>query len=119
MRLCQLEYYSADVQASLQFIETVLGWKQVPIAIQDQVIIEVPETSLFGISIRKGPALASASPALLAYFEVEQTLSELRDLCFSLGAKILQEPTPVTGYGNIMIVEERGGLRFGLYGSKS
>lgn len=138
MKLCQLEFYSRDVEASLAFAEAMLGWRKVPVAIQDQAVIMVPEDSPYGISIRSravsrpeagSPGLASqnkseaawseqaASPSmdLTAYFESNETLSALRERCLALGGLIIKEPTPVTGYGSVMVVEDQGGLRYGLY----
>ncbi len=130
MKLCQLEFYSRDVEASLLFAEAILGWKRVPVAIQDQAVIMVPDDSPYGISIRgrgqsqgqsannKSEAAWSeqaASPSLIAYFEAGEPLTNLRERCLSLSCLIVQEPTPVTGYGVVMIVEDRGGLRYGLY----
>ena len=119
MRLCQLEFFSYDVEASLQFTGAVLGWTRVPVAIQDQSVIAVASDSPYGISIRKRSKKANpgqpGQPPLLAYFEVDQKLAVLREQCLALGALIVQEPMIVTGYGVVMIVEDRGGLRFGLY----
>ncbi|RYZ50798.1 MAG: hypothetical protein EOP07_22345 [Proteobacteria bacterium] len=117
MHLCQLEFYSYDLEASLEFSGKILGWKRVPVAIQGQAIIEVPDQSPYGISIRerRRPEAVETLPALTSYFEVKCKLDELRDECAALGATILQEPTAVTGYGRVMLVEDRGGLRYGLY----
>ncbi|MBC7658629.1 MAG: hypothetical protein H7249_02885 [Chitinophagaceae bacterium] len=126
MKLSQIEFYSYDVAASLRFAAEVLGWTQVPVALQDQAIIEVAEDSPYGISIRtqktqkndlkEGTAGdQSGNPSLTVYFEVDKKLIELREICLTLGAIIHQEPTAVAGYGQVMIVEDMGGLRYGLY----
>jgi len=114
-RLCQLEFYSHDVDASLEFARLILGWKRVPVALQDQAVIEVPEHSSYGISIRKSPSAQSGRTDLIAYFEAEESLADVRERCLALGGTILQEPTLMTGYGTVMVVEDRGGLRYGLY----
>lgn len=120
MKLCQLEFYSRDVEASLRFAGEILGWKKVPVAIQDQTVIMVAEDSPYGISIRSRKSQAARSeqadsPSLLAYFEVNEKLSLLRDRCLALGGIIIQEPVPLIGYGIVMTVEDQGGLRYGLY----
>lgn len=117
MHLCQLEFYSYDLEASLAFAGKILGWKRVPVAIQGQAIIEVPDDSSYGVSIRARlkPEALEAVPHLTSYFEVNRKLDELREECAALGATIIQEPTAVTGYGRVMQVEDRGGLRYGLY----
>lgn len=122
MKLCQLEFYSRDVEASLKFAGGMLGWRRVPVAIQDQAVIMVPDESPYGISIRsrknQGEAAWSeqeASPSLTVYFESSEKLSLLRERCLALGGLIIQEPLPVTGYGAVMVVEDQGGLRYGLY----
>ena len=121
MKLCQLEFYSRNVNASLKFAGEILGWKEVPVTIQDQVVIMVADDSPYGISIRskiKTEAAGSepaASPSILAYFESSEKLSLLRERCLIHGGVIIQEPLPVTGYGTVMVVEDQGGLRYGLY----
>ena len=113
MRLCQLEFCSRDIEASLIFAKAILGWNRVPVAIDGMAIIEVADSSSFGLSIRQG-FVAPEGP-LLAYFEVELSFATLRERCLALGARIHQEPKVVIGYGEVMVVEDRGGLRFGFY----
>ncbi len=115
MRLCQLEFYSQDVEASLKFAGEVLGWKRVPVAIEDQAVIAVDDASPYGISIRKSPKGPAGQLDLIAYFEVSIPLQVLRETCLALGGTILQEPIPCPGYGLVMIVGDCGGLRYGLY----
>jgi predicted enzyme related to lactoylglutathione lyase len=117
MHLCQLEFYSYDLEASLMFSGKILGWKRVPVAIQGQAIIAVPDQSPYGISIRERtkPEAFEKLPALTSYFEVNRELEAIRDECAALGATIIQEPTAITGYGRVMLVEDKGGLRYGLY----
>lgn len=118
MKLCQLEFKSIDTETSLRFLGAVLGWTKVPVSIQDQIIIEVPDDSPYGISIRLVKEKASASQGLLAYFESAIPLIEQRDIIMNLGGRILSEPKIVTGYGQVMIAEDGAGLTIGLYEAK-
>ena len=120
MKLCQLEFQSSDIEASLRFIESVLAWKKVPVSIQDQVIIEMPDDSSFGISIRASASVGIEKNAKvplgpLAYFESDVSLTSLIPKILDFGGRILSEPQIVAGYGLIMIVEDPGGIRLGLY----
>lgn len=118
MKLCQLEFQSFHIESSVRFVEAVLGWKMVPVSIQDQVIIEVPEESPYGISIRAITKNAGNPTGLLAYFESAKRLTELREIILSEGGQILSEPKVVTGYGQVMVAEDPGGIRLGFYEAK-
>lgn len=120
MRLCQLEFQSTDIEASLQFVEGILGWTRAPVSIQDQFIIKMPQNSPYGISLRSIAAQKKpkAPHGPLVYFESDISLQILKARTQELGGRIISEPNIVVGYGMIMVVEDPGGLRFGLYEAK-
>ncbi len=115
MKLCQLEFYTRDREASLEFLEALVGWKKVPVTVEPITIIEVPEGSPYGISLRQSESMDA--PSLLAYFETSDALEELATRCLAAGGRIVQEPTRVIGYGQTLIVEDPFGLRLGFYAS--
>lgn len=114
MRLCQLEFYSTSLEESLSFVEAVIGWRRVPFSIGDQIIIEVPDDSPYGISIKSIPA-TKPSPSVLAYFATVIPLVDLAKKVLDRGGRILQEPKHITGYGQVMVIEGPGSIRLGLF----
>ncbi len=116
MKLCQLEFFSKDPDESFRFFEVVLGWKKVPVAIQDQIIIDVPPDSPYGISIRKSHEMDSTlKENICPYFETAEDLDVISRNAKNFGALVKSEPKFVTGYGDILLIEEKAGLTVGLY----
>ena len=118
MKLCQLEFATRDLEASLRFLEAI-GWKRVPVSIQDQILFEVPGDSPYGLSLKAVKKNASETVfGPLAYFEISETLHSLRQTILAAGASLITDITPVIGYGEILVAEDAGGLRLGFYEAK-
>ncbi len=112
-KLCQLEFQSSDIEGTLNFTENVLDWKKVPVSIQDQVIIEVPDDSPYGISLKSVKSPTEGGP--LTYFQSTVPLENLLRKIKESGGEILEDPKFVTGYGQVMIVKAPGQVKLGLF----
>jgi predicted enzyme related to lactoylglutathione lyase len=115
--LCQLEFKSTDIPATLHFFDKVLGWKALPITLQDYYVIEVPEDSPFGVSLvpleTKDTRLDTQ--ATTVYFRTEKPLDILIKITDEAGGQILDGPRTVPAYGKVLRVREPGGIILGLF----
>ncbi len=114
MNLRQLELVTTDLDVSLRFLQAI-GWRIIPVSIQDQIILEVAENSSFGISLRLHKTKAKEAFGSLAYFETKDSLAELREKLSSLDFVSTSDIKAIAGYGKILIAEDSGGLKLGFY----
>jgi predicted enzyme related to lactoylglutathione lyase len=112
---CQLELQSTDVPATLKFLVHVLGWKAVPIALHEQVVIDVPSDCPFGISVKALADHKRARPTVIPYFRWETSIEDLRCLALQFGGELGDEPQMIPGYGKTYSLSIPGGLVLGIF----
>ncbi len=114
--LCQLEIQTSDVEKSLRFFSEVFGWPVLPIMIQDLYVLDVPESSPYGISLV--PRRSDAPPCeggIVPYFRMDQSWEIMEAKATALGAKIVEGPRVVPAYGKVLKLKVPGEVLVGLF----
>ncbi|MEZ4743622.1 MAG: VOC family protein [Bdellovibrionota bacterium] len=113
-KLCQIEIMVSDLDRSLLFYDKVFGWKAVPAYIYNYVVLDVPESCPFGVSlIPDNEVSKSFGTRVILYFEVNNSRSVV-ELAYQYGGKkILEKKLP--GYGRTVQLSDPDGQIFGLY----
>ncbi len=116
--LCQLEFRSKNLEASLKFFAHVLGWPALPMVLHEYVVLEVPADSPYGVSLVRASAdagLEGVHPQqLIPYFRWDALDSLIEELS-SWGGKLIWGPRPVAGYGRTILVEDPGEIQLGFF----
>lgn len=116
--LCQLEFRSRKLDASLLFFKHVLGWPAMPMVLHEYVVLKVPSDSPYGISLVPAstePEELSLSPQqLIPYFRWEELDSLIAHLS-QWGGKLISGPQLLAGYGKTVVVQDPGGIQLGFF----
>ena len=113
-KLCQLEIHATRLDVSRRFYEEVFGWKTVPAEIHNYLILEVPETCPFGISIVPSMGAKPSSGQIILYFQVDDA-QKIADRAEQFGGSKKFGPTRLPAYGNIWQITDPDGHKFGLF----
>ncbi len=116
--LCQLEFHSQRLEASLDFFRDIFGWPPLPMALQEYTVLEVPSDSPYGVSLISAPAEHSARQTLVPYFSWD-SLEELLEKVLRAGGKLVAGPRLLPGYGRTVLVEDPGGIQLGFFTAKT
>ena len=105
---CHVELHSDDPEASKKFYSEMFDWKyeEMPMGDMSYTMINVGEGT--GGGIMKNQAPPGTPSHWLPYIlvdDINETTSKAKDL----GADILQDVMPVTGYGKFSIVKDPTG----------
>lgn len=114
--LCQVEIHVRDLQRSLKFYEDVFGWQPVPAEIHNYVVLKVPDSSAYGISLIPDAKRAPGGDGIVLYFSCEDP-----DACLEratkAGGRVRFRNQRLPGYGRLDQFEDPDGQRFGLFSS--
>ncbi len=112
-RLCQLEIPVDDLSRALAFYEKVFGWRPVPAEIHEYVVMAVPDSCPFGISLvpRRG---ATGGGGIVPYFAVDDA-EAVAAAALAHGGRRRFGPMALAGYGIVYQLEDSEGNRLGLY----
>lgn len=112
--LCQIELCVANPQSTVAFLQNVFGWTTAPAELQDYIVIDVPETCPYGISIvAQAQGEPRAQPVVL-YFAVENVEEVIEKVKKNRG-QVRFGPKKLPGYGTIYQIATPDGLRFGIF----
>ena len=113
-KLCQVEIHATRLDVSRKFYEEVFGWKAVPADIHNYLILAVPETCPFGISIVPSMGVRQSSGQIILYFQVTdaEKIAERAEL---FGGSKKFGPTKLPAYGKIWQITDPDGHKFGLF----
>ncbi|MFY7930787.1 MAG: VOC family protein [Oligoflexus sp.] len=118
--LCQLEFHTVDLEASLRFFAATFGWQPVPITLHEYVVLAVPDDCPFGISlVSHGPQASSESrlqQPVVPYFRWEGSVETLLTLVTRYGGRVLGGPRLIPGYGQVYNLVDPGGIQLGIFG---
>lgn len=113
-KLCQIELCVANPQDTVTFLHKVFGWATAPAELQDYIVIDVPESCPYGISIvGQGQAVVRAQPMVL-YFAVEN-VEDVIEKTKKNGGQVRFGPKKLPGYGTIYQIASPDGVRFGIF----
>lgn len=116
--LCQLEFRSTHLEASLEFFARVLGWPALPMVLHEYVVLQVPSDSPYGVSLVRSAsetALAGIRPQqLVPYFRWDALDSLIEELS-KWGGRLVWGPRTVVGYGRTILVEDPGEIQLGFF----
>ena len=113
-KLCQVEIHATRLETSRKFYEEVFGWKAAPAEIHNYLVLEVPETCPFGISIVPSMGARLSSGQIILYFQVNDA-AKIAARAEQFGGSKKFGPTKLTAYGNIWQITDPDGHKFGLF----
>lgn len=112
--LCQLEIPVSDLSCSLDFYESVLGWKAVPAEIFDYAVMTISEDSRYGIALKRVPSFQSHGEHVLVYFRTD-LLEEVLVKAGEKGGRIVNKLRVIAGFGVAAVFADPDGNRIGLF----
>ena len=113
-KLCQVEIHATRLDASRKFYEEVFGWRAVPAEIHNYLILEVPETCPFGISLVPSMSARQSSGQIILYFQVTDAAT-IAAKAEQFGGSKKFGPTRLPAYGDIWQITDPDGHKFGLF----
>lgn len=113
-KLCQIELAVSDIDAAINFYQKVFGWNASKAKIHNYIVMDVPETCPYGISLVPMPTTSenALSHKVTLYFKTEH-LGEISKSALKYGGTATLEKI-IPGYGDITIIQDLDGHRFGL-----
>jgi predicted enzyme related to lactoylglutathione lyase len=118
LEIVQIEVHTKDIERSIEFYSNVFGWRPVPAQIQNCVVLKVPETNSWGVSLIPNSNLSLANKNLIIYFKTAHAES-IAQLASKFGGASHFGPSNLPSYGTIWQISDPDGNRFGLFKTQS
>lgn len=113
-KLCQIELCVAEPRKTAAFLESVFGWTTAPAELQDYVVIDVPESCPYGMSLVPQGQGEVKAQSIVLYFSVDD-IEEVIAKTKKNGGQVRFGPKKLPGYGTIYQIATPDGLRFGIF----
>jgi predicted enzyme related to lactoylglutathione lyase len=112
--LCQIEIRVSDLEKSISFYRHVFGWEPVPAHFHDYVVLAVPESCSFGISLVPSRSESKdAGTGVNLFFKAEKPEDIVKAAVLHGGKKLPSRRMP--GYGRVVQFADPDGQVFGIF----
>lgn len=119
-KLVQIEIPVADLGLAQQFYASAFGWRAVPAEIHNYVVLDVPSSCPWGISlvpsIRRNldTGAQDRQPSIVLFFAAPNP-SEICEKVRAAGGTVKENTRQLPGYGTAWFVTDIDGNSFGLF----
>ncbi len=110
--ICQIEIFVKNLKASSSFYEQVFAWKYSPCEIYKMMVVDVPDTLTYGISLVE---VAGDFKKMSGIYIKVNNLDLCLEKCKIQGGIIIKDKQIVAGYGYKAAIGDLDGHGWGIF----